>query len=143
MKLKILSFTGKTFLTDRLISLNLNTKAWEITVLSNHKPLVTAIKPGIARVKYHDANNAVVDDNFAIWWGILEISNNEVKIMADMLIDTHEVNIDKAQKAKAKALELMAKYKDSKDKVDMEAFIEAEDMLIKSMAQLKLWEFVK
>jgi hypothetical protein len=34
----------------------------------------------------------------------------------------------------------MEKYKDSKDKVDMERFIQAEDMLLKSIAQLKLSE---
>jgi hypothetical protein len=32
----------------------------------------------------------------------------------------------------------MEKYKESKDRVDMERFIEAEDMLIKSIVDLKL-----
>jgi F0F1-type ATP synthase epsilon subunit len=58
--------------------------------------------------------------------------------MADMLVDVHEVNKDKAENAKKQAMELMKKYKDSKDRVDMEKFIEAEDMLLKSIAQLKL-----
>jgi hypothetical protein len=37
----------------------------------------------------------------------------------------------------------MDKYKQSKDRVDMEKFIEAEDMLLKSIAQLKLYEVKK
>jgi hypothetical protein len=55
-----------------------------------------------------------------------------------MLISSEDVNADVALKAQKEALELMEKYKDSKNKVDMEKFIQAEDMLLKSIAQLKL-----
>jgi hypothetical protein len=37
----------------------------------------------------------------------------------------------------------MSKYKNAKDKVDMERYIEAEDMLLKSIAQLKLSDTLK
>ncbi len=57
-----------------------------------------------------------------------------------MLIDVEEVDMDKASAAKERALELMEKYKNAKDRVDMEKFIEAEDMLMKSIAQLKLYD---
>jgi len=40
--------------------------------------------------------------------------------MADMLIDVEEVDLDQAELAKARALELMDKYKHAKDRVDME-----------------------
>jgi hypothetical protein len=55
-----------------------------------------------------------------------------------MLISSEDVNADVALNAQKEALELMEKYKDSKNKVDMEKFIQAEDMLLKSIAQLKL-----
>ena len=55
-----------------------------------------------------------------------------------MLIDVEEVDLDQAKLAKQRALELMDKYKHAKDRVDMEKFIEAEDMLLKCIAQLKL-----
>jgi hypothetical protein len=55
-----------------------------------------------------------------------------------MLVSVEDVNADSALKAQKEALELMGKYKDSKDKIDMERFIQAEDMLLKSLAQLKL-----
>lgn len=63
--------------------------------------------------------------------------------MADMLVDIEEVDLNKAKEAKERALELMEKYKNSKDKVDMEKFIEAEDALLKSIAQLKLYDLKK
>lgn len=55
-----------------------------------------------------------------------------------MLVDIDDLDIDKAERARVEALELMEKFKDSKDKMDMEKFIEAEDQLLKSIAQLKL-----
>jgi F0F1-type ATP synthase epsilon subunit len=58
--------------------------------------------------------------------------------MADMLVDIDDLDLDKAERARQEALKLMEKYRDAKDKVDMEKFIEAEDMLLKSIAQLKL-----
>jgi F0F1-type ATP synthase epsilon subunit len=60
-----------------------------------------------------------------------------------MLISVNDIDIDKAEEAKKKAMEMMDKYKDAKDKVDMEKFIEAEDMLLKSVAHLKLSDLNK
>jgi len=60
--------------------------------------------------------------------------------MADMLVDVVDLDFAEVERAKAKAIEIMAKYKDAKDKVDMEKYIEAEDMLLKALAQLKLGE---
>jgi F0F1-type ATP synthase epsilon subunit len=57
-----------------------------------------------------------------------------------MLVSIDDVDVDAAEKAKKDALAMMEKYKDAKDKVDMEKFIEAEDMLLKSVAKLKLSE---
>ena len=63
--------------------------------------------------------------------------------MADMLIDVEEVDVDQAEQAKKRALALMEEFKHAKDRVDMEKFIEAEDMLLKSIAQLKLYDLRK
>ena len=60
-----------------------------------------------------------------------------------MLIDVEEVDLDQAEAAKKRALELMEQFKHSKDRIDMEKFIEAEDMLLKSIAQLKLYDLKK
>jgi len=57
-----------------------------------------------------------------------------------MLVSVEDVDVEHAEKAKKDALAMMEKFKDAKDKVDMEKFIEAEDMLLKSVAKLKLGE---
>jgi len=63
--------------------------------------------------------------------------------MVDMLVDVDKVDKGKAQEAKDRALTMMEEAKQSSDRVDMEKFIEAEDLLHKSIAQLKLYDLRK
>jgi len=139
MKLKILSFAGESFSSDNVKSVTLMTTSGEITILNNHVPLLTNMKPSTMYITYMDGKIEKRDD-FAIWSGVAEVSNNEVKIMADMLVDVADLDVEKAERARLDAIALMEKYRDSKDKVDMEKFIEAEDLLYRSIAQLKLGE---
>ncbi len=138
MKLEILSFNGKLFKSHSVISVTAVSKIWEITLLENHSPLITSLQPSVLKVVYEDENHIHQIENFAIWWGILEVSQNSMKILIDMLIWIEDIDLNLAQKAKQQALDLMEKYKESKDKIDMEKFIEAQDQLLKSVAQLKL-----
>lgn len=138
MKLKILSFGGEAFSSETVSSVTLMTAIGEITVLDDHAPLLTSIKPSTLYVVYKDQHGLEKRDDFAVGSGVVEVSNSSVKIMADMLVDVEDLDLDQAQRAREEALQLMEKYKDAKDRVDMEKFIEAEDMLLKSIAQLKL-----
>ncbi len=140
MKLKILSFGGQSFHSDTVVSATIMTQMWEITILDNHSPLITAVKPSTMYLIYKDENGMDIRDDFAIGSGVVEVSNSEVKVMSDMLVDIEDLDINTAERAKQEALDLMDRFKDAKDRVDMEKFIEAEDMLLKSIAQLKLYD---
>ena len=143
MKLKILSFNGENFHWDDIISITVMTALWEITVLDNHESLITAIRPTTLEILQRTENIANKKTEFALWSGLIEINNNDVKIMTDMLVDSDSVNIDEVEAARKKALATMEKYKDAKDRVDMEKFIEAEDQLLKYVAQIKLHKLEK
>ena len=140
MELKILSFNGESFQSDRVTSITLMTGMWEITILDRHAPLITSLKPSTMFLELLDENGMKRRDDFAVGSGIVEVVDSKVKIMSDMLVDIEEVDYDKASQAREKALALMEKYKDAKDRMEMERFIEAEDMLLKSIAQLKLYD---
>ena len=140
MKLEILSFTWNLFKSDSVEQVTAMTKVWEVTILKNHTPLVTVLKPSIVSIIYTNDSWVKSEKDFAVWWGVLEVSNSNVKILIDMLVSVDDVDVDKAEEAKKKALATMEKYKNAKDKIDMEKFIEAEDMLMKSVAKLKLTE---
>ncbi len=140
MKLEILSFTWNLFRSETVEEVTAMTKVGEITILDNHTPLVTVLKPSIISVIYTDESWVKSEKDFAIGWGVLEVSDSSIKVLIDMLVSIDDVDVDAAEKAKKDALAMMEKFKDAKDKVDMEKFIEAEDMLMKSVAKLKLSE---
>ena len=142
MKIEILSFTWNLFKSDNVESVTAMTKVWEVTILENHTPLVTVLNPSIISIVYTD-NGKKIEKNFAVWGWVLEVSNSTVKVLIDMLVTVDDLNVDEAKNAKKEALALMSKYKDSKDKIDMDNFIAAEDMLLKSLAKLKLSDLDK
>jgi len=143
MELKILSFEWESFLNQRVVSVTMLTWVGEITVLENHEPLMTYVEPSTLYVVFKDENNIEYRDDFAVWRWVVEISGKEIKILTDMLTDIKDLDVDKVKRAKLKAKELMEKYKDSKNKIDMAKFIEAEDALLRSIAQLKLYDIKK
>lgn len=143
MKLEILSFTWNLFRSETVEQVTAMTKVGEVTLLENHTPLVTVLKPSIISIIYTDESGVKSEKDFAIWGWVLEVSNSSVKVLIDMLVSIDDVDLDHAEKAKKDALAMMEKYKDAKDKIDMEKFIAAEDMLLKSVAQLKLWDLNK
>jgi len=143
MELKILSFEWESFLKKKVISVTLLTGVWEITVLENHEPLMTYVEPSTLYVDYKDENWVKFREDFAIWRWVVEIDWKQIKILTDMLVDIKNLDVDKVKRAKLDAEKLMEKYKDSSDKIDMVKFIEAEDALLKSIAQLKLYDLKK
>ncbi len=143
MKLKVLSFSWEKFSSEKVVSVRLRTSLWQITVLDNHAPLLASIEPSVLYIKFKDQNNIPQEENFAVWAWVIEVSDSDVKVLADMLIDMEDVDRDRAQEARERALELMKKYKSTENKMEMAKFIEAEDLLMKSIAQLKLADLKK
>lgn len=143
MKLTILSFDWKKIENNNVISVTLMTKAWEITILDKHEPLITSIKPSTMYYVYIDDNNIKQRDDVAIWNWVAEVSNSDIKVMIDMLVDIEDLDINHLERAKLDAQKKMNELKNSKDRIDMEKFIEAEDILLKSIAWLKLYNLKK
>ncbi len=143
MKLTILSFDGKKIENENVVSVTMMTKSWEITVLDKHEPLLTSIKPSTMYYVYTDENNMKQRDDVAIWNWVCEVSNSNIKVMVDMLVDIEDLDVEHLERARLDAQKRVNELKNSKDKLDMEKFIEAEDALLKSIAWLKLYEIKK
>ncbi len=143
MELQILSFDGKKIENDNVLSITLMTKTWEITVLDKHTSLITSVKPSTMYYVYRDENNMQNRDDVAIWNWVVEIADSKVKVMVDMLVDIEDLDLGHLERAKVEAQKKMEDLRGSKDKIDMEQFIEAEDALLKSIASLKLYDMKK
>jgi F-type H+-transporting ATPase subunit epsilon len=64
-------------------------------ILSQHAPLITALKPG--KIEFRDA-----DDNYhllAVSNGFLEVSSNIATLLADAVEDADEIDLARAQAA--------------------------------------------
>ena len=143
MELKILSFEWESFVNTNVTSVTLLTGVWEITVLENHVPLMTYVEPSTLYIDYTDENGVHMRDDFAVWRWVVEIDGKHMKILTDMLTDIADLDVEKVERAKLEAEKLMKRFANSKDRMDMAKFIEAQDMLLKSIAQLKLYDLKK
>ncbi len=99
----------------------------EVTILADHMPLISLIAPGEIILK-----NGSQEHYLATQGGILEISKNVVKILADTAEDANSLDEIKIEEARKKA-ELM--LQNAKDEVD---FANAQSMLEKQLAKLKV-----
>lgn len=107
----------------------LPTQDGQIAVLANHEPLITLLKPGEIIIKSDNKEHYLATEG-----GIVEISQNLVKIMADTAEDAQsldELKIIEAKKAAEKRIT------EAKDEVE---FADAAAALEKQLAKLSFLE---
>ncbi len=93
----------KTFFDAEVASLTLPGSEGYLGVLSNHAPLITALKPG--KIEYKDADN---NSRFvAVSGGFLEVSGNVATLLADAAEETGDIDLERARAANDRAWELL------------------------------------
>jgi F-type H+-transporting ATPase subunit epsilon len=70
-------------------------------VLSNHAPLITALKPGILSVVEESGNELL----YTLSGGFLEVSGNIATILADTIETAEEIDLDRAEESLKRARE--------------------------------------
>jgi len=85
----------KVYYEDDIKSLVVPGTEGYLGILSNHAPLITALKPG--RIEFRDANDKV--EQLAVSGGFLEVSNNRATLLADAVERGNEIDIERAQAA--------------------------------------------
>jgi F0F1-type ATP synthase epsilon subunit len=77
MKLSILSLRGVEF-EETVSSLNVATESGEVTVLDHHRPMISLLKKGVARIIAGDGARR----EFTLQSGFLEVgSGNSVRML--------------------------------------------------------------
>lgn len=126
MKLQLEIITPlKSVLKEEVDQITLPTETGEITILPNHVDLVSKIKTGEMIIKRNSKPTF-----FAITGGFLEVSNNNVTILADYAVRAEDIEIAKAKEAQERAKEKL------RQKVSGREFAQAESDLRKSLAEL-------
>lgn len=118
---------SRTLVNEKVDSLTLPTSLGEITILKNHIPLVANLRPGEVKYKVNGQEKF-----FAVSGGFIEVKeNNKVIVLADTAEFGHEIDIDRAQKAREDAKKLM-----SENSHDEQTFADAAAMFEKNLARL-------
>jgi len=129
IKFKIVT-PEKTIYEDEIIQVTIPTADGEITVLANHIPLISVLKGGEMKIK--DKNGEHV---MAIAGGFLEIKgNNEIVILADNAERAGDIDLERAEQARQRAIEQMEKAKDIED-VD---FAKLQAVIDREMNRIKV-----
>lgn len=128
LQLKIIT-PERIVLNEAVDFVTLPTTEGEITILPDHIPLISTLASGdiVARVNGEDVPMAVSG-------GFIEVSNNDVKILADFAEHVSDLSDDAVSKARARAEELK-RMKDDASVVDFEHY-EAE--LERSLTRVKI-----
>lgn len=82
-----------TFLDEEVASLVVPGTEGYLGILSNHAPLITALKPG--RIEYRDAADKI--QFLAVSGGFLEVSNNVATLLAGTVEAADAIDIERAQ----------------------------------------------
>jgi len=103
-------------------SVTLPTRAGEITVLVNHTPMISVLKPGEIRIK-NDNKETIL----AVSGGFIEVLSTKVVVLADTAERSEEIDVARAEAAIRRAEALRGeRAADSREFAALTAQIEKE-----------------
>ena len=114
----------KVIYENDILQVSIPTTTGEITVLPHHSPLVSILQAGELKIKDEKGEQII-----AVSSGFLEVrANNEIIILADNAERAENIDIDRAEAARQRAEQEMAKAKSGEnvDYAKLQAVIERE-----------------
>lgn len=120
-KLKLISPSGKKYEEESATEVILPTPDGQITILPNHVPLISLLSAGEVILKIGSKEHILVTEG-----GVVEVTNNTVKILADTAEDLSSLDQLKIEEAKKKAEHMMTTAKDDVEFADAEAHLERQ-----------------
>jgi len=97
-----------------------------IEILADHMPLVSLLEPGEIIIRGGGEEKCLATEG-----GVVEISHNLVKVLADTAEEAHNMDELKIAEAKKAAEERLANAKDSIEYADAAAHLEKQIMMAK------------
>jgi F-type H+-transporting ATPase subunit epsilon len=112
---------------DAVTAVTIPGKNGYLGILPGHAPLLTEVAPG--ELEYTSGG---AQHTFAVNWGFAEVLGDRVIVLAQTAERAEEINVERAEKAKARAEERLKRFTDPE--VDMER---ARKSLTRAMARLE------
>lgn len=131
IKFQLVTLDGIKY-ADEAYEVILPTPDGLIAVFKNHMPLVSIASPGVISVRRKANDPDDFMERYATNGGVIEIVDNEVKVLADEADHADEINEQETQKAIEQAKKLRA---EAKDQVSLDA---AQSLLDRQSVRLQV-----
>lgn len=135
IKFELVTLTGTKF-SEEVYELRLPTPDGEIGVFEHHMPLVSIASPGIIKVRKKANTPDDLMDYYATNGGVIEILDNQVRMLVDEADSSDEINEAEVKKAQEHARKLKAEAKDQKSLAEAQAMLDRHATRLK-VAELK------
>jgi F-type H+-transporting ATPase subunit epsilon len=97
---------------DDAYEITLPTLEGEIGVLQDHMPLVSVAKTGVIQVRKNSGDSDASRELFAISGGVIEVSDNTLRVLVDEADAADEINEAEVQAALERAKKMKAEATD-------------------------------
>jgi F-type H+-transporting ATPase subunit epsilon len=130
---KIITPEGLAY-SDQISQVTLPTASGEITILPHHTPLVSLLRHGEMTVKKY-GQGSTYEVHFAVAKGVVEVKHgSSVSVLADSADRADEIDLEKAEQARARAEQAI---KMEEDITDIE-FFRLQAIIEKELNRLKI-----
>lgn len=106
----------------------------ELGIYPRHEPIMSLVRPGALRMRKGGSSEEIL---VAVSGGILEVQPDKVTILADVAVRSSEMDKERAEKAKQRAHENLAKADTP------EAQARAQAALAAAIAELKTLDYLR
>lgn len=128
---QLVALSGKKF-DDDVHEVILPTKDGEIGVLAHHMPLMSVAANGMVAVRREARTPDSQREFFAISGGVIEVSNNSLRVLVDEADISEEIDEAEAKAAHESAKKMLA---EAKDEVSLE---QAQQLVDRSAVRLQV-----
>jgi len=120
------------------LQVTIPTKDGEITVLPNHIPLISILKPGVIDLKTQDKAREII----AVSMGFVEVLKDKIVILADTAERAEEIDMEKTTEARKRAEKIKTEAIHKDDVAFTDATIQIEKEIARAIA-VKRWKNIR
>ena len=131
LHLQLVTLTGTKF-DDDVYEVILPTLDGEIGVLQDHMPLISAATNGVISIRRNQKDADRDLEHFATHGGVIEVENNNLRVIVDEADAPDDISESEAQAALARAEKMRA---EAKDQVSLE---HAQQLVDRSSVRLQV-----
>jgi len=118
----------KVLYQDEVDAVTVPTPEGEITVLSGHLPIISAVNPGELKIKKGEGH-----EYFSVTRGVLEVDGKSVTLLTDAAESANAIDEKRAEEAKERAKKLMEGVKQSE-----EGYADAVAQMERALSRLRI-----